>query len=180
MTIRLATAADAAEIAGIYAPFVAGTAISFETEPPDAAEMCSRIEDTLAFAPWLVFEENGRILGYTYACQHRSRAAYRWSVDVSVYVRPDAQRRGIARRLYERLFAASEKLGYVTAFAGITLPNAASVGFHESMGFSPVGTYRNVGYKFGAWRDTGWFQKPLGEPPDCPAEPSKNVVASMD
>lgn len=180
MTIRLATAADAAEIAGIYAPFVTGTAISFESEPPDAAEMRRRIEDTLAYAPWLVFEEAGRILGYAYACQHRSRAAYRWSIDVSVYVRPEAHRRGIARRLYERLFAASVKLGYVTAFAGITLPNAASVGFHQSLGFTPVGTYRNVGYKFGAWRDTGWFQRPLGVPPERPAEPSKNVVASLD
>ncbi len=178
--IRLARPDDAREVAEIYAPFVTDTAISFETTAPDAVEMRRRITETLQYAPWLVWEEGGRILGYAYACSHRTRAAYRWSVDVSVYVRPAAHRRGIARRLYEKLFAASKKLGYVSAFAGITLPNEASVAFHQSMGFSPVGTYRNVGFKFEAWRDTGWFQKPLQTPPSIPTEPSKNVVSSVD
>lgn len=178
--IRLARPDDAGQIAEIYAPFVTDTAISFEVVPPDEPEMRRRLEDTLAYAPWLVYEEGPRILGYAYACSHRTRAAYRWSVDVSVYVRPEAHRRGIASRLYERLFSASAKLGYVSAFAGVTLPNDASVAFHRSMGFEPVGTYRNVGFKFGAWRDTGWFQRALQAPPARPAEPSKNVVASLD
>lgn len=178
--IRLARSGDARQIAEIYAPFVTDTAISFEAVPPDEAEMRRRLEETLTYAPWLVCEEGARIVGYAYACSHRTRAAYRWSVDVSVYVRPEAHRRGVARRLYEELFTSLVKLGYVSAFAGVTLPNQASVAFHRAMGFEPVGTYKNVGFKFGTWRDTGWYQRLLQPPPPVPAEPSKNVVASTD
>lgn len=178
--IRLAQGSDAPEVAEIYAPFVRDTAISFEEVEPPASEMRARIEDVLGYAPWLVHVEHGRILGYAYACQHRSRAAYRWSIDASVYVRPEAQRRGIARGLYEKLFEVCRRQGYCSVFAGITLPNDPSVAFHEKLGFEPVGRYRNVGYKHGIWRDTGWWQRALAAPRENPPEPARNVAALLD
>jgi L-amino acid N-acyltransferase YncA len=113
----------------------------------------------------------GAVLGYAYASPHRERAAYRWSVDVAVYIAEQARRRGVGRQLYSTLFAMLVELGYYNAFAGVTLPNPASVGLHESMGFTPVGVYRNVGYKLGAWHDVGWWRRPLQPPAADPAEP---------
>ena len=159
--IRLATIADAPQFAAIYAPYCSDSVISFEEVAPSADEMAGRIAATLVRFPWLVFEEAGDIRGYAYAGRHRDRAAYRWSTDVSAYVRVDWHHRGIGRALYTRLFEILVRLGYYNAFAGITLPNAASVGLHESMGFVPVGVYRRVGYKFGTWHDTGWWQLEL-------------------
>lgn len=171
--LRLARPADGARIAAIYAPIVARTIISFETEPPDESEMTRRIEDTLRTHPWLVCEADGEVLGYAYASQHRTRSAYRWSTDVSAYVREDARRGGVARRLYEALLELLALQGFHAAFAGITLPNPASVGFHEAMGFTPVGIYREVGFKLGAWRDVGWWQRPLATQGGAPAEPRR-------
>ena len=168
---RVATSDDASAIAEIYAPYVRDTIVSFETEAPDAAEMSDRIARIGAEYPWLVASIDGRIAGYAYACQHRARLAYRWSVDAAVYLDASAQRRGIGRALYERLFALLRTQGYVNAFGGISLPNAASVGLHEAMGFAPIGTYRQVGYKLGAWRDVGWWQLELREAPVDPPEP---------
>lgn len=161
MPIRLATVSDAAEIAGIYRPYVEDTIISFELEAPDELVMARRMERTLQRAPWLVAEERERILAYAYASRHHDRAAYQWSMDTSVYVRSGYHRRGLARVLYTELFARLVELGYYTAFAGISLPNAASVGLHQSFGFEPVGIYKKAGYKFGDWHDVGWWQKPL-------------------
>lgn len=172
-SIRLATECDAEEIASIYAPNVTDTIISFESEPPTADEMRRRIEGTLKQYPWLVCERRGRVLGYAYAAAHGSRAAYRWSVDVSVYVREEAHRTGVGRALYTSLFAALDFQGFYNAYAGATLPNPASVGLHESVGFRPVGVYRGVGYKLGAWHDVGWWHLPLRErvaEPDPPAD----------
>ena len=138
-SIRLATARDAAPVAAIYAPNVTETVISFESEPPDEASMRRRIEATLGRYPWLVCERWGRVLGYAYAGAHGSRAAYRWSVDVSVYVHAEAHRTGVGRALYASLFAALRLQGFYNAYAGATLPNPASVGLHEAMGFRPVG-----------------------------------------
>lgn len=169
-TIRSATPDDAAAIAEIYAPFVTSTAISFETEPPDADAMRARIVSGITKYPWLVADD-GRVVGYAYASQHRSRAAYRWSVDVSVYVHASARRRGIASELYRALFASLKERGFMRAFAGIALPNEASVGLHEALGFTPVGVYHAVGYKLGAWRDVGWWElalQPLADPPPEP------------
>ena len=104
---------------------------------------------------------DGRVVGYAYASEHRTRAAYRTSVDVAVYVALGAQRGGVARSLYSRLLPAAASLGYHAAFAGIALPNEASVGLHEAMGFEPVGIYREVGRKFDAWHDVGWWQRLL-------------------
>ncbi len=162
-TIRLATERDAEQIAAIYAPNVTDTVISFESEPPGADEMRRRIQLTLERYPWLVCERQGRLLGYAYAGAHGSRAAYRWSVDVSVYVHEDARRMGVGRALYASLFAALELQGFYNAYAGATLPNPASVGLHESVGFQPVGIYRGVGYKMGAWHDVVWWHLSLRE-----------------
>jgi L-amino acid N-acyltransferase YncA len=159
---------DGAECAAIYAPFVSHSVVSFEAEPPDAQEMAARIERTSAEYPWLVAERDGRVAGFAYATAHRTRAAYRWSVDVSVYIDPEHQRRGIGRALYEALFELLRRQRLRVACAGVTLPNDASVGLHESLGFVPVGTYRGIGWKEGAWCDVGWWQLSLSEPTDGP------------
>jgi L-amino acid N-acyltransferase YncA len=172
-SIRLATERDAEQVAAIYAPNVTDTVISFETEAPSAEEMRRRIETTLERYPWLVCERQGGVLGYAYAGAHGSRAAYRWSVDVSVYVHERAHRTGVGRALYTSLIAALILQGFYNAYAGTTLPNPASVGLHESVGFRPVGVYCGVGYKLGAWHDVGWWHLPLRErvaDPDPPAE----------
>lgn len=169
MKIRTATSDDAAAVAAIYGPIVQHTTISFETEPPDAAEMRSRIEKTLPALPWLVAEDSeGAVCGYAYASKHRERAAYQWSVDTTVYVREDARGQGVGRALYEKLLPLLAELGYFQAFAGVALPNAGSVGLHEAVGFEPLGVYRNVGFKNGEWRDVGWWQKSL-RPLDTPS-----------
>ena len=172
MTIRTAAPADAEAITAIYAPIVANTSISFELTPPSVDEMRGRIEKTLQDLPWLVSEDaQGAVNGYVYASKHRERPAYQWSVDVTAYVREDARGLGVGKRLYQALFAELVTLGYFQAFAGIALPNDASVALHESVGFKPVGVYRNVGFKLGAWHDVGWWQKEL-RPPTEPAEPT--------
>lgn len=169
--IRLATADDADQIAAIYAPAVRDTAVSFEVEPPSPAEMRRRIQHTLVHRPWLVCERAGDVLGYVYAARHRDRAAYQWCVEVSVYVHERARRMGVGRALYTSLFAVLALQGFVNAYAGITLPNPASVGLHESLGFRPVGVYRAIGYKLGAWHDVGWWWLLLQEPSLSPRAP---------
>jgi L-amino acid N-acyltransferase YncA len=168
-TIRLAEARDARQVAEIYRPCVAGSPISFELEPPSEAEMAKRIGSYLGHAPWLACEEEGVLWGYAYASQHRERAAYRWCVDVSVYVRDGRRRAGVGRALYTSLFALLRLQGFCAAHAGITLPNAGSVGLHEAMGFRRVAVYPRVGFKDGRWLDVGWWQLELrereGEPP---------------
>ena len=170
--IRLATGLDATQIAEIYAPIVRDTVISFEVEAPTADEMRHRIEYTLERFPWLVYERRGRVVGYAYAGEHSPRAAYRWSVAVSAYVHESERRRGVARALYTSLFAALVLQGFYNAYAGITLPNPASVGLHEALGFRPVGIYRGVGYKHGAWHDVGWWQLSLQERVASPRPPA--------
>ncbi len=169
--IRVARADDAGEICEIYAPNVTGAFISFEAEPPTVEEMRSRIAKTLATHPWLVHDEGGRILGYAYASKHRERAAYQWSADVSCYVRKEARGRGIGKALYTELLRMLEAQGFRSAYAGIALPNDASVRLHESVGFTPIGVYRGVGFKQGAWRDVGWWGVQLGAPEPDPAPP---------
>ena len=148
---------DAAAIAAIYAPYVTDTVISFETEPPSAAEIARRIAEIGEKYPWLVAEDGGRIAGYVYASQHSARAAYGWSADVTIYLHPDYHRQGLGKRLYGILFGLLERQGFRSLYAGITLPNPASVALHRAMGMSEVGVYRNVGFKSGAWRDVAWL-----------------------
>lgn len=168
-TIRLATEDDAGAVAAIYGPVVEETAITFEVDPPTGAEMGERIAETLPRFPWLVCEREGEVIGY--AGGHRKRAAYRWSADVSVYVAAGARRARVGRGLYESLLSVLRLQGFVNAYAGITLPNPASVGLHESLGFEPVGVYEDVGYKHGAWHDVGWWHLPLADHVPAPDPP---------
>lgn len=168
----MVTADDAAAIASIYAPYVTETAVSFETEPPSAAETRGRIEAGADVYPWLVAcDEDGAILGYAYAAAFRTRPAYRFTVETTVYLAREARGRGLGRRLYEALLPMLEAQGFTQAIAAITLPNDASVRLHESLGFAQAGIYRDVGYKFGAWHSVGLWQRPLApvsEQPDAP------------
>lgn len=170
MKLRPATVDDAAAIAAIYAPVVERTTISFEEIAPSAAQMRERIGEIARRFPWYVADDGG-VSGYAYGSAHRSRAAYRWSVDVSVYVAEDARGRGIGRLLYAKLLAELQSLGYRNAFAGIALPNDASIALHRSFGFELVGIYRNVGFKFGAWHDVAWWQLKLQNGAGIPEEP---------
>lgn len=170
-TLRMATVDDAAAVAEIYAPYVLQSGVSFETEPPGPDELRRRMAAVLPQYPWLLAEIDGVAAGYAYAGVHHERAAYRWSVTVSAYLHRDVHRRGIGRQLYAALFALLREQGYVQVYAGITLPNPASVGLHEALGFRAVGVYRQVGFKQGRWLDVGWWGLGLVAPPAAPAEP---------
>ena len=161
-TIRPAEPArDAAICAAIYAPFVTDGWVSFELEAPDEAEMAARIARYGTSHAWLVAQSDGQLAGYAYASPHRDREAYASSCDVAVYVDPAFARIGVGRALYDALLTAMKARGHHAAFAGIALPNSSSIGLHEAMGFSPVGIYREVGWKLGCWRDVGWWQRLL-------------------
>jgi phosphinothricin acetyltransferase len=160
-SIRAATSADAARCAKIYRPFVAESWVSFEIEPPDEAEIAKRIADYGATHAWLVCEAQGEVVGYAYGSRHRTREAYRLSCDVAVYVDPAFARQGIGRSLYAALLPILKASGFHAAYAGIALPNDGSIALHEAMGFTPVGIYREVGWKMGGWRDVGWWQRLL-------------------
>jgi phosphinothricin acetyltransferase len=161
IVIRPATLADAPRCAEIYRPFVTENWVSFETEPPDTDEMAARIASYSESHGWLVAQDGGRVIGYAYGSPHRNRAAYSTSADVAVYVDPAHARRGIGRALYAALLPLLAAQGAHAAFAGIALPNPGSIALHEAMGFTPVGIYRQVGWKMGAWRDVGWWQRIL-------------------
>jgi L-amino acid N-acyltransferase YncA len=167
---RLARTTDATAIHGIYAPVVRDTPISFEVEAPGVEEMASRIEKVLTGRPWLVYEEAGEILGYSYATTFRDRPAYNWSTEVSIYVRPDAHGRGLGRHLYKTLFEVLRAQNYCCVVAGATVPNAGSERLHETMGFQLIGRYPAAGYKFGAWHDVVFWYMRLRELPEKPLE----------
>jgi phosphinothricin acetyltransferase len=170
--IRTARETDAAAMLAIYEPFVRGSSVTFEITPPTEAEFKSRVARTLTQNPWLVHESNpGAVDGYAYATAHRERAAYQWTVEVSVYVAATRYRGGIGKALYTALFEILRKQGYRNALAGITIPNPASVGFHESLGFERIANYPNVGYKLGYWHDVGWWQLELQELRGAPTTP---------
>ena len=169
--IRVAEPEDAQGLLAIYAPFCEASTVSFEIAAPTAAQMAERLARIVPQYPWLVCEIDSRIAGYVYASAHRERAAYRWAVDVAVYVADDFRRRGVGRGLYTSLFTILRNQGYVKALAGITLPNAGSVGLHEALGFRPVATYRRIGYKLGRWLDVGWWELDLQPAAADPREP---------
>jgi phosphinothricin acetyltransferase len=152
---------DATVIAAIYAPSVIEGVASLEEVAPEPDRIADRIRAISRNWPWLVAVIEDQIAGYAYGSQHRERASYRWSADVTVYVDPARQRQGVARALYERLLDLLARQGYHEACAAITLPNDASVGLHEALGFVPVGVYRDVAFKHGSWRSVGWWQKTL-------------------
>ena len=170
-TIRLATAGDAADIAAIYAFYVRETPITFETEVPSVADIAGRIERTLVGHPWLVCERDGHVTGYAYGGVYRTRAAYQWSVEVTVYVQHDQHRLGVGRALYTSLLELLRLQGFFNAYAVITVPNAGSVGLHEELGFVPAGVTRRVGFKLGRWHDVGTWELPLRAPSIPPGPP---------
>ena len=159
-------------MAAIYRPAVTSSLASFEEQPPSASEMAERIRVTLERTPWLVAEDGGAVIGYAYAGPHHQRAGYRWSVNISVYVDPAQARRGIGRALYDELLALLRRQGFVNVYAGITLPNPASVALHEAIGMRRIGVYERVGFKQGAWHDVAWYHLRLADPPNVPPEPT--------
>ncbi len=164
MRVRDADAVrDAAACAAIYAPYVTDSFISFEDRAPTAQEMRRRIDSAHV---WLIAEDGDVPIGYAYGSAHRERAAYRWAADAAIYIDADSHRAGVGRALYTSLFERLRDVGVWTVCAGVTEPNPASVGLHRAMGFVPVGTYRRIGWKLGAWRDVSWWQLDLrpGEP----------------
>jgi len=180
MVIRDADAQrDAAACAAIYAPYVVDTVISLEEVAPTATDMGARIDLTGQTHPWLVAEDHQAVVGYAYASRHRERASYRWATDVAVYVDPAHHRRGVGRNLYEVLFQRLAEQGFRIACAGVTLPNDASVGLHESLGFKPVGIYRNIGWKHGAWRDVGWWQLALADRGQIPPRADRSQTPPL-
>ncbi len=172
LIVREAGVEDAAACALIYEPYVTGTEITFELEPPSAEEMAARIEAATRTHAWLVLVDDGRVAGYAYGGQFNPRAAYRWTCEVSVYLEIGRRRTGGGRVLYETLLARLAERGYRSAVAGMTLPNDASVGLHRATGFELVGTFRRVGFKLGAWHDVAWMQRMIGPRSfEQPAEP---------
>lgn len=170
--VRTATPADASACAAIYAPYVTDSIISFEEEPPSTAEMLRRIEAAHA---WLVAEHENEVVGFAYGSAHRDRAAYRWAADVAIYLDSRLHGRGVGRRLYAELFERLRAQGICVLCAGVALPNAASEALHERVGFTEVGVYRRIAFKFGRWIDTRWYQLELrssADPPPSPARPA--------
>ena len=161
--VRVATEADAAAIATIYALYVRETATSFDEEEPSPDEMARRLKSTLETHPFLVFDDGHGVKGYAYGSAHRSKPAYRWSVETTVYISRSQHRRGIGKALYTALLDLLTRQGFHSAFAGIVPPNAGSVGLHEAMGFTYVGTFAEIGFKFGQFHDLGWWRRTLAE-----------------
>ena len=172
MRCRPACARDAARLADIYAPYVADTAITFATAMPTEGEFAEKIAHIGAAFPFLVCEEEGRVLGYAYAATYRVREAYRWDVEISIYVDMSCRSRGVGRVLMERLLRCLRAQGYQNAYSCITLPNAHSIGLHTRFGFTQIGLFRQAGYKLGRWHDVVWLRLPLGDFSESPAEPT--------
>ena len=172
LLIRLAREDDSAALAAVYRPYVEDSRISFEDQAPDASEMARRLRgDVPGHHPWLLAEEDGRILGYAASSPFRTRRAYRWTVETGIYLAADVQGRGIGRALLSPLLDLLTRQGYVAAIGAIALPNDASVKLHETLGFFHTGTYRQVGFKFGEWLDVGLWEKELAPRSAAPAEP---------
>lgn len=170
--VRDAAPDDGAACAAIYRPYVTDTVITFEEEPPTAADMARRIVAAQERHAWLVLEDDaarggGRVVGYAYAAPVKERAAYRWACEVSVYLEQGRRRGGAGRALYAALFDRLAARGYRRLVAGMTLPNPASEGLHRAMGFEPIGVQRRIGWKHGGWHDVAWVQRPLGPEDDA-------------
>ncbi|MDR3681970.1 MAG: GNAT family N-acetyltransferase [Flavipsychrobacter sp.] len=171
--VRLITENDAQAVLDIYAPYVRDTIISFEYEVPTLEDFALRIKTNITEYPWLVCLQNDKITGYAYASKHRYRTAYQWSPEVSIYLSEEIHGKGIARVLYEALFSILQLQGYFNMFAGIGMPNEKSEGFHKALGFEEIGVFKKIGYKFGNWHDTKWFQRYLAEHIQEPTTPVK-------
>lgn len=161
LVLRDAVADDAEAMLAIYGPIVESTAISFEQTAPGVGEFSERIVALQPAYPWIAAERGGELAGFAYAAPHRVRLGYRFSVETTVYVAPDSRRSGVGRALYGELIDRLATAGFVSAYAGIALPNPASVRLHEAVGFTHVGTFPRVGYKLDRWHDVGWWYLPL-------------------
>jgi L-amino acid N-acyltransferase YncA len=167
--IRFAVESDASDIAAIYRPYVETTRISFEEQAPDGSEIARRMDGVLH--PWLVAEVDGRVVGYSSSSPYHRRRAYRWTIETSVYLSPEAKGQGYGRFLLSTLIEVLTRQGFVTAIGAIALPNPASIALHQRLGFVPSGTYRAVGFKLGEWTDVSLWQRDLAPRPDKPQEP---------
>lgn len=176
MHLRFASLRDDAAIAAIYAPVVESSAISFEVIAPDAAAMRARIAAQPADKPWVVAEFDNAVVGYAYASAFRGRAAYRFGVEVGVYVAEGARRRGAGLALYRALTALLERQGYRRAFAGIALPNDASIALHRAAGFTEAGIVHAAGFKLGRWHDVAFYERALA-PLDMPQREPRTIDA---
>ena len=178
VTLRFATPSDAEALVAIYAPYILNTAITYEYKIPSTKEFARRIETYSAKYPYLVAEINGIPVGYAYACPLGSRPAFDWSVETAIYIREDCKGMGIGQLLYEKLEAILKIMGIRTMTAAVAsvehddpyLTNA-SIAFHLRMGFTPVGTFRNAGCKFGRWYDLTWLEKAIGAYDTRPPHP---------
>ena len=171
IVVRTATTADAEDIRQIYAPFVLSTAASFETQVPTVIEMEARIKKILQKFPWIVYEADAKVRGYTYATAYREREAYQWTCESSIYLHPDLHGKGIGKLLYEALFGILKIQGLVNVYGVITLPNEASTRLHEACGFEHFAVYDNVGYKLDSWQKVGWWKLRLNEYNPEPSPP---------
>jgi phosphinothricin acetyltransferase len=156
--IRKVQLKDASELKDIYNHYILNSVISFELHAIDTNEMVKRIEKVYNTLPWIVYEENSKILGYAYAGKWKERSAYQQSVESSVYIKNDQQGRGIAFMLYFELIEQLKKINIHAIMGGIALPNEASIALHEKMGFEKVAHFKEVGYKFGRWIDVAYWQ----------------------
>lgn len=170
-TIRLITASDVEAVREIYLPYVRNTSITFECTEPSIEEFTHKIETIASQYPWVVYEDNAKILGYAYASRHRSKEAYDWSPESTIYVKEGAHGKGIGRKLYQTLFSILKLQGYVNVYAGVTQPNEKSDKLHEAVGFTQLGLFKNIGYKLGKWHDTKWYQLALRDHSENPVTP---------
>ncbi|MBX2879389.1 MAG: GNAT family N-acetyltransferase [Granulosicoccus sp.] len=161
MDIRQAIPSDAENILSIYRSIVEDTTISFETCPPTAEEISRRIVSILSSHEWLVAHDNDGITGYAYASKYRPRQAYRYAVETTIYVHQRCRGQGLGKRLYSTLFSSLDSLGFHSMYAGIALPNPASIALHEAVGFEPIGVFKDAGFKFEQWHDVSWWQRPV-------------------
>ena len=178
LTLRFATHADAEALVAIYAPYILKTAITYEYEIPSVAEFARRMETYSAKYPYLVAELEGTPVGYAYACPLGSRPAFDWAVEAAIYIREDCKGMGIGKALYQKLEAILQIMGIRTmtaAVASVSRPDPyltdASIRFHLAMGYTPVGTFRNAGCKFGRWYDLTWLEKAIGTYETQPPHP---------
>ena len=162
--IRSVRPEDAKQILDIYAPIIENSHWSFELEVPSEKAFRERINNISSAFPYLIIEQEGRVVGYAYATRLRERAAYIPSVETSIYLHPDVHGKGLGRSLYGTLIKVLELAGYSQFYAGASLPNAVSAAFHERVGFKPVGIWPKVGYKFGQWWDVGWWHRERIDP----------------
>lgn len=170
--LRLVTLQDTEELLQIYAPYITDTAVSFEYEVPSVDAYRARIEEICAHYPYLVLEEDGRLLGYAYAHRQMDRAAYQWNTELSVYLRPEVTGRGLGTALYSALLELLRLQGFKTAYGCVAIPNVASEALHEKLGFHPAGVWSLTGYKNGQWQNVGWFEKQLAPYDPDPVPPT--------